>query len=103
MHGSVKVVKVQQLLREQNLTYSILVNNLKKIYERRDGNPEKHAVKGLSLAIPSGECFGMLGPNGAGKTSFISMVRKKQVSLVAPISAVGKLSKASHIIRQFQR
>ncbi|CAI9106484.1 OLC1v1005647C1 [Oldenlandia corymbosa var. corymbosa] len=41
-----------------------------EVYPGRDGNPEKIAVKGLSLALPRGECFGMLGPNGAGKTSF---------------------------------
>ena len=44
------------------------------MYPGRDGNPAKFAVKGLSLAVTEGECFGMLGPNGAGKTSFISMV-----------------------------
>jgi ABC-type lipopolysaccharide export system ATPase subunit len=31
-------------------------------------------VRGFSLAIPRGECFGILGPNGAGKTSSINMV-----------------------------
>ncbi|KAK6123286.1 hypothetical protein DH2020_042963 [Rehmannia glutinosa] len=41
---------------------------------KRDGNPEKFAVRDLSLALPQGECFGMLGPNGAGKTSFINMM-----------------------------
>lgn len=54
--------------------YSIICDNLKKVYPRRDGNPAKFAVRGLSLALPRGECFGMLGPNGAGKTSFINMV-----------------------------
>uniref|UniRef100_A0A7N0VH06 ABC transporter domain-containing protein n=1 Tax=Kalanchoe fedtschenkoi TaxID=63787 RepID=A0A7N0VH06_KALFE len=77
-----EVEKVQQLLQEQNLSDSIIVDNLKKIYPGRDGNPEKYAVKGLSLAIPSGECFGMLGPNGAGKTSFISMM----IGLTIPTS-----------------
>lgn len=57
-----------------------MCDNLKKVYPGRDGNPEKFAVKGLSLAVPRGECFGMLGPNGAGKTSFISMVRLKSSS-----------------------
>lgn len=47
------------------------------MYPGRDGNPAKFAVKGLSLAVTEGECFGMLGPNGAGKTSFISMVSIK--------------------------
>uniref|UniRef100_A0A6M2EU98 ABC transporter domain-containing protein n=1 Tax=Populus davidiana TaxID=266767 RepID=A0A6M2EU98_9ROSI len=66
--------KVEQLLLEPTTTHSIVCDNLRKVYPGRDGNPEKLAVRGLSLAIPRGECFGMLGPNGAGKTSFISMM-----------------------------
>ena len=52
----------------------MICDNIKKVYPGRDGNPEKFAVRGLSLALPQGECFGMLGPSGAGKTSFIEMV-----------------------------
>ena len=29
------------------------------------------AVKGITFAVESGECFGLLGPNGAGKTTTI--------------------------------
>jgi len=65
------------LLLESNSSSAIIVDNLKKVYPGRDGNPAKFAVKGLSLAVTEGECFGMLGPNGAGKTSFISMVSIK--------------------------
>jgi lipooligosaccharide transport system ATP-binding protein len=32
------------------------------------------AVRGLSLTIRKGECFGLLGPNGAGKSTFINMI-----------------------------
>ncbi len=32
------------------------------------------AVRGVSLEIRKGECFGLLGPNGAGKSTFISML-----------------------------
>jgi ABC-2 type transport system ATP-binding protein len=32
------------------------------------------AVKGLSLRIPKGVCFGILGPNGAGKTTTIEIM-----------------------------
>ncbi|KAL6181460.1 hypothetical protein ACLB2K_048115 [Fragaria x ananassa] len=67
--------KVENLLLDQDSTsHAILSHDLKKVYPGRDGNPDKFAVKGLSLALPRGECFGMLGPNGAGKTSFISMM-----------------------------
>ncbi|KAG6587528.1 ABC transporter A family member 7, partial [Cucurbita argyrosperma subsp. sororia] len=66
--------KVEQLILEPDTSHAIVCDNLKKVYPGRDGNPEKFAVKGLSLAVPRGECFGMLGPNGAGKTSFISMM-----------------------------
>lgn len=66
--------KVAQLLLESSTSHAIVCDNLKKIYPGKDGNPEKFAVRELSLALPQGECFGMLGPNGAGKTSFINMM-----------------------------
>ncbi|KAK6123306.1 hypothetical protein DH2020_042957 [Rehmannia glutinosa] len=74
--------KVEQLLLESSTNHAIICNNLKKIYPSRDGNPEKFAVRDLSLALPQGECFGMLGPNGAGKTSFINMM----IGLIKPSS-----------------
>lgn len=66
--------KVEQYLLESTGNCAVLCNNLKKVYSGKDGNPQKLAVRGLSLALPQGECFGMLGPNGAGKTSFINMM-----------------------------
>jgi ABC-2 type transport system ATP-binding protein len=44
------------------------VSNLKKSF----GTIE--ALKGISLNIPQGECYGLLGPNGAGKTTTISIL-----------------------------
>lgn len=35
---------------------------------------EVHAVRGISLQIPTASCFGLLGPNGAGKTTTIEML-----------------------------
>uniref|UniRef100_A0A1S4DEV6 ABC transporter A family member 7-like n=1 Tax=Nicotiana tabacum TaxID=4097 RepID=A0A1S4DEV6_TOBAC len=52
--------RVEQLL-ESSTTHAIICDNLKKVYPGKDGNPEKFAVRGLSLALPQGECFGMLG------------------------------------------
>ncbi|KAK7292227.1 hypothetical protein RIF29_08003 [Crotalaria pallida] len=66
--------KVEQLILVPNIDYAIVCDDVKKVYPGRGGSPEKIAVRGLSLAVPQGECFGMLGPNGAGKTSFISMM-----------------------------
>ncbi|GKA22310.1 ABC transporter A family member 7-like protein [Tanacetum coccineum] len=74
--------RVEQSLVEQDTSHSILCDNLKKVYPGRDGNPEKFAVRGLSLSLSHGECFGMLGPNGAGKTSFINMM----IGLIKPSS-----------------
>ena len=47
----------------------ILLNNMKKMYPGG-----KYAVKGISLGIPNGECFGLLGINGAGKSSTLAML-----------------------------
>ncbi|XP_009615366.1 ABC transporter A family member 7 [Nicotiana tabacum] len=73
--------RVEQLL-ESSTSHAIICDNLKKVYPGKDGNPEKFAVRGLSLALPQGECFGMLGPNGAGKTTFINMM----IGLIKPSS-----------------
>ncbi|XP_047049444.1 ABC transporter A family member 7-like isoform X3 [Lolium rigidum] len=73
---------VEQLLMDRNANEAVICDNLRKMYPGRDGNPDKLAVRGLSLALPKGQCFGMLGPNGAGKTSFISMM----VGLTRPTS-----------------
>ncbi|XP_037433265.1 ABC transporter A family member 7-like [Triticum dicoccoides] len=73
---------VEHLMLEPNSNYAIICDNLKKVYHGMDGNADKLAVRGLSLAIPKGKCFGMLGPNGAGKTSFISMM----IGLIPPTS-----------------
>ncbi|GAB2289623.1 hypothetical protein Dimus_023932 [Dionaea muscipula] len=74
--------KVEQIMLESSASHAIICDNLRKVYPGRDGNPEKVAVKGLSLALGHAECFGMLGPNGAGKTSFISMM----IGLTEPTS-----------------
>ncbi|KAH0903185.1 hypothetical protein HID58_042688 [Brassica napus] len=74
--------KVEKLMLEQSISHTIVCNKMNKEYPGRDGNPPKMEVRGLSFAVPSGECFGMLGPNGAGKTSFINMM----TGLVKPTS-----------------
>jgi ABC-2 type transport system ATP-binding protein len=51
------------------VSFPIECANLRKTY---DGKVE--AVRGLSLRIEAGECFGLLGPNGAGKTTTIEIL-----------------------------
>ena len=48
---------------------SVVVKDFKKMYPGG-----KYAVKGMSIAIPTGECFGLLGINGAGKSSALNML-----------------------------
>ena len=64
---------------------AIECRDLRKTY---DGKVE--AVRGLSLEIQGGECFGLLGPNGAGKTTTIEILE----GLLAPTS--GKVTILGH-------
>jgi ABC-2 type transport system ATP-binding protein len=51
---------------------AIEAQNLVKHYKSRDGTVE--AVRGVDLAVHSGEIFGFLGPNGAGKSTTVRML-----------------------------
>ncbi len=53
---------------------AIEVKNLSKTYPGRFGQPEKHALRDVSLSIPRGSFFALLGPNGAGKSTFINIL-----------------------------
>jgi ABC-type multidrug transport system ATPase subunit len=81
--------QVRSLAGNPSTEYPIVCDNLKRVYPARDGNPPKYAVKGFSLAVPKGECFGILGPNGAGKTSSIKMVSTLTTFLIFHISSLG--------------
>src|SRR5580700_4762505 len=84
--------------RRRELSYNRLVefpiqcSNLRKTY---DGKVE--AVRGISLQIEAGQCFGLLGPNGAGKTTTIEILE----GLLAPTS--GQVSIFGHSWRENAR
>lgn len=54
--------------------YAIDVKDLRKTYAATGKMPEKQALKGINLSIPTGSIFGLLGPNGAGKSTFINIL-----------------------------
>ena len=51
---------------------AVLAQGLVKHYDGREGTVE--AVRGVDLAIRTGEIFGFLGPNGAGKSTTVRML-----------------------------
>jgi ABC-2 type transport system ATP-binding protein len=71
---------------------AIQCRDLRKTYDRK-----VEAVRGLSLEIQAGECFGLLGPNGAGKTTTIEILE----GLLEPTS--GEVSILGHSWRENER
>jgi ABC-2 type transport system ATP-binding protein len=71
---------------------AIECRDLRKTY---DGKVE--ALRGLSLEIQGGECFGLLGPNGAGKTTTIEILE----GLLDPTS--GEVTILGHTWQKNQR
>ena len=57
---------------------AIRTEDLRKTYKTSRG--DVHAVRGIDLAVGTGEFFGLLGPNGAGKSTTIGML----TTLVVP-------------------
>ena len=53
---------------------ALMLRNVKKSY------PRAEALKGIELALPKGEIWGLLGPNGSGKSTLLKCI----VGLVKP-------------------
>jgi ABC-2 type transport system ATP-binding protein len=53
---------------------AIEIRGLVKTYGGAKGQPEKQALRGIDLDIPTGAVFGLLGPNGAGKSTLINIL-----------------------------
>ncbi|MCX7664802.1 MAG: ABC transporter ATP-binding protein [Gemmataceae bacterium] len=69
------------------MSYAIECRSLVKTYA---GNPPVEAVRGLELAVHTGECFGLLGPNGAGKTTTLEMIEGLLEVTSGEIEILGK-------------
>jgi ABC-2 type transport system ATP-binding protein len=66
---------------------AIRVKDLYKQYPGRGG--PVHAVNGLDLEIPVGECFGLLGPNGAGKTTTVEILEGLNTPTSGEVEVLG--------------
>jgi ABC-2 type transport system ATP-binding protein len=62
----------EQPVCEMTGAAAVVADGLVKHYESRSGVIE--AVRGVDLAVESGEIFGFLGPNGAGKSTTVKML-----------------------------
>jgi ABC-2 type transport system ATP-binding protein len=51
-----------------------------------------HAVKDVSLSIPTGSIYGFLGPNGAGKTTIIRMILELLRPTSGDVTVLGESS-----------
>ena len=68
---------------------AIEARGLEKTYRGQHGQPPKHALKGIDLAIPQGSIFGLLGPNGAGKSTFINILAGLVMKTAGSVSIWG--------------
>lgn len=64
---------------------AIEVRDLRKTYAASGKMPEKQALNGISLAIPTGSIFGLLGPNGAGKSTLMRTIATLQAPTAGSI------------------
>lgn len=70
---------MQLLERPTQTRLAIEVNDLRKVFRKREGLfrgtvKEEWALKGVSFHVYQGETYGLLGPNGSGKSTLIRIL-----------------------------
>src|SRR5207247_6586525 len=66
-----------------------------QLVKRYEGRPPVDAVRGLELAVETGECFGLLGPNGAGKTTTIEILEGLLKPTAGQVTILGQTWKSN--------
>lgn len=66
------------------MVQALVCNNVQKKFD------DFSALKGVSLSVEPGECFGLLGPNGAGKSTLISLIYGAGSITAGDITVFGK-------------
>jgi len=66
----------QRCIEQDGRDEAVRYQGLSHTYRTKVGREwkETHAVRGVSLGVQKGECFGLLGPNGAGKTTTLAIL-----------------------------
>jgi ABC-2 type transport system ATP-binding protein len=67
-----------------------LAIRVRGLLKRYPGRPPVEAVRGLTLEVYRGECFGMLGPNGAGKTTTIEILEGLLAADAGTVEVLGR-------------
>ena len=67
---------------------SILIQNVSKTFETKDGSV--HALKNVSLSIESGDIYGIIGMSGAGKSTLVRCINFLEVPSEGKVLIDGK-------------
>lgn len=67
---------------------SILIQNVSKTFETKDGSV--HALKNVSLSIESGDIYGIIGMSGAGKSTLVRCMNFLEVPSEGSVLIDGK-------------